>query len=290
MSNATEAEILFRLPELSRPNAPVLLEGFHFQFFPSWTLFRSLFDPADVIHVSSVSMLPAWAVAKDNIAFNYPLSGGTIMSVGTYNFSAMRLIFGTEPEECLSCDAKAYTEGLHAKCDYEFKATFRFPNGGIGEASSTMQGGAIYKPSYATVKTREVVIPDDTLPASQEKVQSRELTLWGLMHGAFWHRIDVCDKLVIRSKDGQKLVKKWEEKTSHKAYTFREAGGEFANLPGEVYWMSFRHQLEQFVNKAKGRKTQHWISGEDSIAQMKMIDLAYEKCRLGPRPTSTYKY
>lgn len=107
MSNATEAEILFRLPELSSPNAPVLLEGFHFQFYPSWALFRSLFDPADVVHVSSASMLPWWLVGKDNIAFNYSLSGGTIMNLGTYHFSALRLIFDTEPEECLNCDAKA---------------------------------------------------------------------------------------------------------------------------------------------------------------------------------------
>lgn len=175
------------------------------------------------------------------------------------------------------------------KCDYEFKATFRFPNGGIGEASSSLQGGTIFRTDYATVHTREVVIPDATLPASQEKVRSRELTLWGMMHGVFWHRIDVRDVFVIRDKQDQKTVRKWQENTSHKAYTFREAGGKFADLPGEAYWMSFRHQLEQLVNQVKGRKTQHWISGEDSIAQMKMIDIAYEKCGLGPRPTSTYK-
>ena len=243
MSNATEAEILFRLPELSGPNAPVILEGFHFQFFPSWALFRSFFNSAEVINVSSASMLPAWIVAKDNIAFNYPLSGGTIMSLGAYNFSAMRLAFGTEPEECLSCDAKAYTDGIHAKCDYEFKATFRFPNGGTGDVSSSLQGGAILKPSYITVKTREVVISDDTILPSQEKVRCREVTLRGMMHGVFWHRIDVCDNFVIRSKDDQKPVKRWMEKTSHKAYTFREAGGEFAGLPGETHWMSSRHQL-----------------------------------------------
>lgn len=48
--------------------------------------------------------------------------------------------------------------------------------------------------------------------------------------------------------------------------------------------MSYHHQLELFLNKVKGRPTQHWISGRDSIRQMRMIDMAYEKNGLGPRP------
>lgn len=288
VSNSIEAETLFNLPELSKPNAPVLLEAFHNRFFPAWAYFRSLINPADVLHVSSSSMIPWWGTSKNDIHFNYSLAGGTMMAMGTYNFAALRLIFDADPEECLSCDAKAFDDGVHKNCDYDFKAKFRFPNGGTGEASSTLRGGTILLPSSVTVTNKEVVIPDDTLPASQEKVQLRVLTLYGLIHGAFWHRIDIKDVFEIRSKDG-KVLKKWEEKTSHKVYTFKEAGGEFANLPGEVYWMSYRHQLEQFVNRVKGRKTQHWVSGDDSIAQMKMLDMAYEKSGLGLRPTSTYR-
>ncbi|KAJ5205527.1 hypothetical protein N7491_003845 [Penicillium cf. griseofulvum] len=97
------------------------------------------------------------------------------------------------------------------------------------------------------------------------------------------------DVFEIRDRDTGKIVRRWEEKTHHKAYTFKEAGGEFANLPGESYWMSYRHQLEQFVNRVKGRKTQAWVDGKDSIAQMKILDLAYEKSGLGPRPTSSFR-
>jgi hypothetical protein len=53
--------------------------------------------------------------------------------------------------------------------------------------------------------------------------------------------------------------------------------------------MSYRHQLEQFVNRIRGRKTQYWVSGEDSIKQMRMIDMAYEKSGLGLRPTSSFR-
>lgn len=234
-------------------------------------------------------MIPWWATTKDGIYFNYSLAGGTMMAMGTYNFSALRLIFDAEPEECLSCDVKAFTDGAQKNCDYDFKAKFRFPNGGIGDAQSTLKGDTLYKPSSVTVTNKKVVIPDDTLPTSQEKVQSRELKLYDLIHGIVWHRIDITDVFEIRSKDNGKVIKKWKEEKSHKVYTFREAGGDFADLPGEVYWTSYRHQLEQFVNRVKGRKTQHWVSGEDSIAQVKMLDMAYEKSGLGLRPTSTYR-
>lgn len=53
--------------------------------------------------------------------------------------------------------------------------------------------------------------------------------------------------------------------------------------------MSFRYQLEQFVNRVKGRETQYWVSKEDSLLQTKMIDMAYEKSGLGVRPTSEFK-
>ncbi|KAL8725085.1 MAG: hypothetical protein Q9166_007579 [cf. Caloplaca sp. 2 TL-2023] len=287
--NATEAEILFNLPELSEPNAPVLLEAFHNRFYPSWAFFRSLINPADIVHVSSNSMVPWWGTGKDDIHFNYNLGGGSMMAMGTYNFAALRLIFDAEPEECLSCDVNAYTDGVHKKCDYDFKTKFRFPGGRIGEAQSTLRGPTIWKPSHVTVTNRKVVIPDDKLPASQEKKQSRELTLHGFIHGVFWHRIDIKDVFEIRSKDNGTVLKTWEEHKSHKVYTFREAGKGFEHLPGEVYWMSYRHQLEQFVNRVKGRKTQEWVSHKDSIAQMKMLDLAYEKSGLGLRPTGTFR-
>lgn len=53
--------------------------------------------------------------------------------------------------------------------------------------------------------------------------------------------------------------------------------------------MSYKYQLEAFVNRIRGRETQHWVTGEDSIAQMRMIDMAYEKSGLGLRPTSSFE-
>ena len=287
VSNSAEAEMLFNLPELSQPNAPVVLEAFHTRFFPSWQLFQSLVNPADVEHVYTQSMLPWWGTSKTDIYFNYNLSGGTMMSMGTYGFAVLRLLFGAEPVECLSCDTHTFPDEANKNCDTDFKAKFRFPNGGIGVAESTLRGSTIWRPSSVIVTNKEVVVPDGSLPKGHEKVLKRELTMYGLLFPLIWHRIDIKDNFVVRNNG--KVIKTWTETQSRKAYTYKDAGGQFANLPGETSWMTYRHMLEQFVNKVKGRETQSWVTGEDSIKQMKMLDMAYEKSGLGIRPTSTFR-
>ncbi|KAL6807493.1 hypothetical protein GGI42DRAFT_350952 [Trichoderma sp. SZMC 28013] len=132
---------------MDQPNGPVLLEAFHNHFYPSWAHFRSPIEPVKVECIETRSMIPWWASNKDQIHFNYNLSGGTIMAMDTYNFAALRLLFGDSPEVCASCDVKAFTDGIHDECDYEFQATFRFLNGGIGIASRTRMGEAIINSS-----------------------------------------------------------------------------------------------------------------------------------------------
>jgi predicted dehydrogenase len=289
VSNAQEAKALFRLPELSVPNAPVLLEAFHSRFYPSWIKFCSLINPDDVVSVKSASMIPWWGTSKSDIHFNYNLSGGSIMAMGTYNFAALRMLFGAEPEECISCDTHHYTDGEHHDCDWDFHAIFRFPGGRIGEASSTLRGPTWWTPSTVEVQLRAVLVPEAELEKSgQEKFRIRKATLHGIVHGIFWHRIDLHDTFEVREKSTGRVVKTWTEKHSEKAYTFAEAGTDFACLPSEASWMSFRHQLEQFVNRVKGRETTTWVDGEESIRQMQMIDMAYEKSGLGARPSSKF--
>ncbi|MCJ1439484.1 hypothetical protein MMC27_008878 [Xylographa pallens] len=289
VNNQTEAKLLFKLPELSEPNAPVILEAFHSRFHPAMHKFLSFIDGPNVVHVHTDSMVASWLTAKDNIEFNYKLGGGSMMMLGTYNFAFLRMIFGAEPEECLDVDTSIFGDGIHDQCDYDFKAKFRFPNGGIGEATSTMRGPYWWKPSEARVTHKEVIVPDKTLPSTQEKARTRVATMHGMMHAIVWHRIDIKDSYVIRNKADGHPIKKWTESASHKAYTFKEAGDQFASLPGEAWWMSYRFQLEQFVNRVKGRKTQYWVTAQDSIDQMKMVDMAYAKSGLGLRPTSDFR-
>lgn len=150
-----------------------------------------------------------------------------------------------------------------------------------------MRGPVLWKPSEARVTHKEVVVDDKSIPETQEKLRTRLVTLHGVIHAFISHRIDVKDTFVLRNKSDRMPVKARTESKSHKAYNYKEAEGEFADLPGEDWWMSYRYQLEEFVNRVKGRSTQYWVEG--SLNQMKMIDMAYEKSGLGLRPTSEFR-
>ncbi|KAH8660587.1 hypothetical protein BX600DRAFT_488635 [Xylariales sp. PMI_506] len=123
------------------------------------------------------------------------------------------------------------------------QANFRFPNVGTGEAASTM-------PGFYSLETIAVA----------------------------WHRIDVRNPFEIRNRADGYMLKSWTEFVSRKAYSFREAGGSFADLPGEFWGILYRDQLEEFVSRIKGRRTQFWI-----------IDVAHEKNAPGPRPLNQFK-
>ncbi|KAF7594703.1 hypothetical protein BBP40_008596 [Aspergillus hancockii] len=180
-------------------------------------------------------MIPWWETSKSDFHFKYDLSGGSMMAMGTYNFSALLLIFDALPEECLSCDTNAYTDVVHDKCDWDFKAKFRFPHGGICEVQSTLSGPTFWNPSSVTVRHGTVIVDDETLPVGQEKVRTRDVAMYRFIHAISWHRVNVKDVFKVRGKDDGKVVRRWEEKKSHKAYSCKEAGGEFADFPVRAF-------------------------------------------------------
>ncbi|KAF9875943.1 hypothetical protein CkaCkLH20_06389 [Colletotrichum karsti] len=278
VANAAEAESLFRLPLLKEPGAPVLLEAFHYRFQPSWQYYLTLVDAPNVEHVKASAFLPWFVIASDDdIRFKYDLAGGALMDLGTYTISAIRQTFKGEPEECL--DAKFQTMAApEENADHSWKITWRMKSGGTAEAEGTLRGKIMqFGPPRLSVTHRETVVEDAKLPIGQEKTRKRKIEFANFMLGWIWHQIDVVDEFVIKNKSNGSVVKSWTEKQTKKAYTFREAGMEGV---GEEHWFTYRHQLEQFVNRVKGRETSTWVDGEDSIAQMRMIDMAYAKAGL----------
>ncbi len=293
VSNAAEAELLFRSPLLTQPNAPVLLEAFHYRFHPAWRHFLSLVDAPNVAHARSTASVPGFVFPKDDIRFRYDLAGGTMMDLGTYPMSALRGVFGdVAPEACLDC-AVAPCPPPNERCDASFSARFRFPNGGVGEAEGDLTA-PLWKFAIPRVAVthKEVRVDDESgLPEGQEKVRVRKVTLVNFIMPSLWHRIDVEDEWTVRKTDGaREVLKRWQTKQSKKVYTFREGGGDGDPArPGEEWWLTYRYQLEEFVNRVRGRQgSGAWVGGEDSVAQMAMIDSAYLKAGLPLRPTTAY--
>ncbi|KAF4336864.1 hypothetical protein FBEOM_9244 [Fusarium beomiforme] len=285
--NATEAAMLFRSPLLRQPNAPVLLEAMHFCFQPSWQYFLSLLDRPNVHVVNATAKLPSYMVPKGGGQFDYKLGGGSLLHLGTYPLYALRQIMGDEPEECTMCKTKS-APAPQELCDDFAETTFRFSGGRIGSAViNSCASVTTFLTFNITVCHKENKIDDSTLPKGQNKWRVRKLSINNFLASSFWHRIDIVDEYTIRDEAGDKVLKRWTTKQFKKIYTFSDAG---VDQPGKPFWTSYRHQLEQFVNRVRGHQgSELWVDYEDSIAQARMIDMAYEKSGLPLRPTSEFR-
>lgn len=138
-----------------------------------------------------------------------------------------------------------------------------------------------------SVRHKKVKLEDMTLPKEQTKSKVRELSMSNFLISSFWHRIDIVDEYAIRNETNEKDLKKWTVKQCKKVYTFKDAG---IDQPSEPFWSSYRHLLEQFVNRVReSQGSGLWVDHEDSIAQARMIDVAYEKSGLLLRPTRKFR-
>ena len=290
-SNAAEAASLFRTPSATiqgRP-APVLLEAVHIRFHPAWQKYLSLIDPKTIEKARSTHHLPKGIFPNDDIRFRYDLAGGCLMDFGSYNIQCLRQVFGAEPEECL--EAKYRLSPLDDKADQAFSATWRFPNGGIGSIESDLMFSGGYPFPWLTSKLPGIKLPscsvthratpvlDEELPHDLAHTVVKTVTIWNMTFPSVWHRIDVVLDHTLKNVATGQVLKTWTEKSYVKAYV---------GAVGDASWSTYRHQLEAFVDRVRGRKGPYvWIEAEDSIRQMEMIDGAYQKAGLPVRPSRT---
>ena len=299
-SNAAEARRLFRSPLLAKGGEAssaaetplVLLDAVHIRFHPAWQKFLSFIKSSDVSEATSTHHVPKGLLSNDDIRFQYQLSGGCLMDLGSYNVQMLRQVFGTEPVECLTASVRRMPAGLEENIDQAFSASWKFPNGGIGSivSDSAATGGHFFpwltdslpgfKVPMCSVKHREKIVRHPTLQ-EMETVTTKTVIIWDLLFASIWHRIDVIEDYTLRHTQDRRIEKQWTEKKSFKQYQGNS---------GDASWTTYRHQLEQFVNRVRGRQGSGvWIDGEDSIRQMEMIDGAYRKVGMPLRPSSPYE-
>ncbi|XMA17257.1 hypothetical protein WAI453_010048 [Rhynchosporium graminicola] len=124
-SNASEAASLFRHPLLKQPNAPILLEAFHSRFHPVCAAFLEHVDKEKVVSAHATLTCPKGVFPETDIRFDYDIGGGVTMDMGAYTTLFLRLIFGTEPEECLEATPRLMPTGFDKRCDQASKFTPR---------------------------------------------------------------------------------------------------------------------------------------------------------------------
>ena len=171
VSNAVEANSLFRHELLKQPGAPVLLEAFHPLFHPAWQLYISLLDPPNIASAHAVLPVPSILFGYDDIRYNYDLGGGALMDCGTYCCLFLRKMFRAEPLECIEAAPTRVPKPWDERCDERMNAKWRFPNGGVGSIEAALSNPVLKsKLPWCQAIHKERVVQDDTLSDEQEHV------------------------------------------------------------------------------------------------------------------------
>lgn len=294
-SNGEEAKKLFNHPLLKGPNAPVLLEAFHYRFHPAWQTFLSFIhdEPlaGPVKHMSAEQYFPKWVLPHDDIRWRYNLAGGALMDFGTYPLSCLRQVLREDPLKVLEASGRTDLPFKPGKAESEpaeqaITATYRTESGATGRlvadlATTTSWMRAL--PGFGWPKC-EVELGEKYIGDAHSV--SRKLTMWNHLMPSIYHRIDVEDTHKVYR--GGEVSKTWNESKFVKAYTW--APGDNRGVTGQDWWTTYFYQLNEFVNRVKGRGGSGvWVDGEDSIKQMEAIDRTYLKAGMKVRPTSTFE-
>ncbi|KAL2811607.1 hypothetical protein BJX63DRAFT_444022 [Aspergillus granulosus] len=305
-SNAVDAEKLFRHPVATGPNAPILLEAFHYQFHPAWQVFLSEVGRCSSVKtVHSRQTIPRGALAPDDIRFDFDLGGGCLMDVGTYALSAVRQVLNREPVKVVEASHQPLSsmqdKSSKDQVDRVIVATLRTSSGKtatiIADIASSLQWPPFLPKSWrlnvprVTVPMCQAVSEEVVLdPAPEfkdaEHRMQKTVTIWNYLLPVVWHRIDVSEehRLVKAGKD----IKTWKEIRYVKAYNWLD--NEHRTETHGDWWTTWRYQLEEFIHRVKGRSGSGvWIGAEETIAQMVAIDEIYRKAGLEIRPSSSFE-
>ncbi|KAF8928475.1 hypothetical protein BGZ47_001585 [Haplosporangium gracile] len=243
-SNESQAKELIALAQSKNL---VLLEAFHFRFHPSSIKFRELIQTHvasghPIQKVEAIMALPTM-LGKDDIRFNYKLAGGTLMDMGCYCTNAIRYFSGLEIESVETAKPKIVSENI----DGRIEATMRL-EGGV-EANLI---ASLTNPWFSVQTYREL------FPEFSVETDDKIFTFGVFPLPSMYHYFTVKDKATGKSE-----------------YLPKQYGEGFS---------TYKYQLEAFIKAVKSGNDKDvisaipgWVSGEDTLANMTVVDAIYKQ-------------
>lgn len=264
-ANAAEAK---RVVDTAKRTGMVLMEAFHWQCHPAAHAFKEILSKqGKILKTTAIMTSPVGSVPLSDIRFQYNLGGGTLMDM-TYVLSSTRhALDAGAPVSVLSATPRTLSHDN--RVDEAMEATLIFKKGsatGEGEYDVTSR-------IYADMRRANVagVIPRIwELPTIEVETELANVTFFNFMMPHLYHYIAIKDKASGRT-------------TYEKHYK----GSTRTGSQGEEYWSTYRWQLENFVDKLRGREPKAWVTNQSSIDQMIAIDMVYEKAGLPLRPVTS---
>lgn len=268
---ATAADVRL-IKEAAERAGKAVLEAMHWRFHPAAHAVHDVIASGDYGKVKSFKanmVLPGGALAADDIRFNYALAGGASMDL-CYVMSAANFICGSKDAKVTVTSAKPRISKFDKNIDEAMDTTLEF-------ASADGEDGVIKAATHGDLNPSKLlgVLPRywDAVPSFTIELDRATLHLDNFVGPHMNHSIS------IQPKEGKKKTVS--------AYQGGSAWGD----RGQRWWTSYRYQLEAFVDAVRakdagGNPPPCWVSLDESLAVMELVDAVYDKAGL-PRRSST---
>ncbi|KAK9368755.1 hypothetical protein V1509DRAFT_669598 [Lipomyces kononenkoae] len=240
-SNAEQAEKLFAF---AKEKDVLVVEAFHWFFHPAAKLVKDIVsDKKDFGEVEKFegSFCLSHFFKDDDIRLRFSLAGGSLMDMGCYPISWMRYYLGENPTAARSLEHEVYPKD--AKIDGFASVEYTFD-------SSDKKKGVVHCGMKTPLSTlwRLGIIPKVIITSSK-----KDLVYSMPLRPDLYHNISVRDLATGKVENRS---------------CFAE---------GKETWSTYAFQLEAFADAVKGGNTgTQLFSNEDSIDNMKAVDMAYK--------------
>ncbi|WWD10500.1 hypothetical protein V865_008636 [Kwoniella europaea PYCC6329] len=268
-SNGLEARRVFEEAERC---GKIVVEAFHWQFHPAAHVVKSLIASGkfgDIKRTFARMTTPKGTIPGSDIRWQWSLGGGALMDE-TYALHATRYFVGGDNETLLGSGIKPTVVSATSK---PWSKDKRVDSASWADLRFDLEGGkTVDSKIYVDMNAPNLalVIPRAwEFPSIEIECERATIYFFNHMMPHLYHYISIYDKVTKHT-------------TYQKHYNY---GPKWKNV-GDPHWSTYRYQLEAFVDKVRGREPKHWITPEDSIAQMETIDAIYLRNGLGVRPVT----
>jgi len=250
----------------------VVLEAFHWRFHPAAHTMKELIDGGKYgspVSIFAKLKIPSGALSRDDIRLQYKLAGGSCMDL-TYVFSASTYFASSDITKCAVnvLSAKPRLAPLDPKIDAAMETEFvvEEPDKPTVHCSTQSDLRAPWLFGF---------IPRlwDMSPYLIVELEKAKLEFTNFVLPSYGHFITVTEK-----DDQGRLLAKKQRTSSYK-------NGPYWKTRGEIWWTTYRWQLEAFVEAVRAKESGKtyegpWMSLKESEKVMGLIDAVYEKAGL----------
>ncbi|KAM6497459.1 putative NAD binding Rossmann fold oxidoreductase [Amanita muscaria] len=265
-SNGEEAEMLVRKAE---ETGKFCMEAMHWQFHPAAHKFRQILDQhfgRIIMTKSDMTVTPA--IRKTDVRWRWDMSGGSLMDLAyVVSFTRYALRERT-PEDVVYAHAKPSKQDLRIDKSMEARLKYSCPEDEGGEKGERVQVYSDIHTDLARDWMLGIVPRLWELPYIEVETERAEIHFYNPFLPHLYHCIAVRDKA-----------------NGTTTYENLYKGGPIWGDRGETHWATYRYQLEAVVDMLRGREAPWCISGQDSIEEMKTIDMVYKQSGFPARST-----